>query len=364
MIPMVDLKKQYITLKTEIDAAVRDVLNQTQFILGPNVSLLEEEVAAYHQLSYAVGVANGTDAILLALRACGIKAGDEVITTPFTFIATAEVVALLGAIPVFVDICPNTFNIDPNRIEEQITPRTKAIIPVHLFGHPADMDPIIQIAKKHHLQVIEDCAQAFGAKYHGQLAGTIGNVGCFSFFPSKNLGGYGDGGMVITQSEDIARQIKILRNHGSSVRYYHSEVGYNSRLDEIQAAIIRVKLKYIDEFNQARRENAAAYCAAINKKDIILPTVAKGSEHVFHQFTIRSPRRKAIADALKEKNIASAVYYPVPLHQQEVFIRLYNNAIKLPFCELAAQEVISLPMFPELTRDEIRLIADVINNTF
>lgn len=358
---MVDLKKQYHALKTEIDAAVSEVLAQTQFILGPNVNSLEEEVAAYHQLPYAIGVANGTDALLLALRACGIKAGDEVITTPFTFIATAEVVAQLGAIPVFADICPNTFNIDPSLLEEKITPGTKAIIPVHLFGHPADMDPIMQIAKKHNLRVIEDCAQAFGAKYQNKLAGTIGDAGCFSFFPSKNLGGYGDGGMVITKSEEIAAQIKKLRNHGSSVRYHHSEVGYNSRLDEIQAAILRVKLKHIDRFNKARRKNAAAYCAAITRKDIILPTVSEGCEHVFHQFTIRAPNRDVIAHTLAEKGIASAVYYPVPLHRQEVFIKLFNYSIKLPQSEMCAGEVLSLPMFPELTGDEIQLIADVIN---
>jgi dTDP-4-amino-4,6-dideoxygalactose transaminase len=364
MIPMVDLKRQYRALKTEIDAAVNEVLEQTQFILGPNVSLFEEEVAAYHQLPYAIGVANGTDALLLALRACGIKSGDEIITTPFTFIATAEVIAQLGATPVFVDVCPDTFNIDPNQIEERITFKTKAIIPVHLFGHPSDMDPIMAIAVKHNLRVIEDCAQAFGAKYKGQLAGTIGDIGCFSFFPSKNLGGYGDGGMVITKNKEIAGHVKMLRNHGSFIRYHHSEVGYNSRLDEIQAAILRVKLKHIDHFNHARRKNAAAYCTAIDKKDIILPSVADGCEHVFHQFTIRTPRRDVIANALTEKNIASAVYYPVPLHQQEVFIKSYNYSIKLPLSEICAGEVLSLPMFPELASDEIQLIADVINHTF
>jgi dTDP-4-amino-4,6-dideoxygalactose transaminase len=364
MIPMVDLKRQYRALKTEIDTAVSAVLDQTQFILGPNVSKLEEEIATYHGLPYAVGVANGTDALLLALRACGIKTGDEVITTPFTFIATAEVIAQLCATPVFVDICHDTFNINPSLIEEKITPKTKAIIPVHLFGHPADMDPIMQIAAKHNLKVIEDCAQAFGAKHKNQRAGTIGDVGCFSFFPSKNLGCYGDGGMVITKDEDIARQIKMLRNHGSSVRYHHSEVGYNSRLDEIQAAILRVKLKHIDQFNNARRNNAAAYCAALNNKDIILPSVAEGSEHVFHQFTIRVQNRDVIAHALTEKGIASAVYYPVPLHQQEVFIKLYNYSIKLPVSEMCAKEVLSLPMFPELTGDEIQMIADVISHAF
>ncbi len=364
MIPMVDLKRQYRALKTEIDAAIMEVLDQAQFILGPNVNLLEKEVAAYHQLPHAIGVANGTDALLLALKACGIKSGDEVITTPFTFIATAEVIAQLAATPVFVDICPNTFNIDSNRIEEKITAKTKAIIPVHLFGHPADMDPIMQIAAKYNLKVIEDCAQAFGSKYKGQIAGTIGDIGCFSFFPSKNLGGYGDGGMVITKNEDMAQQIKMLRNHGSSVRYHHSEIGHNSRLDEIQAAIIRVKLQHIDEFNAARRKNAAAYCAALQNKDIILPTVTEGSEHVFHQFTIRSSKRDVIANALTENNIASAVYYPVPLHQQEVFLKLYNNSTKLPVSEMCAQNVLSLPMFPELTSDEIQLITNVINRAF
>lgn len=364
MIPMVDLKRQYNALKTEIDAAVSDVLEKTQFILGPNVTKLEEEVAAYHCLPYAAGVANGTDALLLALRACGIKSGDEVITTPFTFIATAEVVAQLGATPVFVDIRPDTFNIDPNLIEEKITPQTKAIIPVHLFGHPADMEPIMQIAAKHKLKVIEDCAQSFGAKYKNQRTGTIGDVGCFSFFPSKNLGCYGDGGMVITKDETIARQVKMLRNHGSEVRYHHSEVGCNSRLDEIQAAILRVKLKYIDQFNEARRNNASAYCTALGNKNIILPTVAKDSEHVFHQFTIRVQNRDAIVQALTEKGIASAVYYPVPLHQQEVFVKLYNDSTSLPVSETCAGEVLSLPMFPELSGEEIQRIAGVIRSTF
>lgn len=363
MIPMVDLKRQYHALKTEIDAALADVLEQTQFILGPNVSQLEKEVAAYHGLPYAVGVANGTDALLLALRACGINAGDEVITTPFTFIATAEIIAQLGAQPVFVDIRPDTFTIDSRLIEEKITKKTKAIIPVHLFGQAADMKTIMEIAGRYKLKVIEDCAQSFGAGYQGQLAGTIGDAGCFSFFPSKNLGGYGDGGMVITKSEAIAGQIKMLRNHGSSVRYYHTAVGYNSRLDEVQAAIIRVKLRRIDQFNAARRRNAAAYCAAMEgNKNIILPAAAADGEHVYHQFTIRSRKRDALAQALKEKNIASAVYYPVPLHQQEVFVKMYGRAAKLAQSEMCAAEVLSLPMFPEMTSEEIKLITDVINH--
>ncbi|MBN1365585.1 MAG: DegT/DnrJ/EryC1/StrS family aminotransferase [Syntrophaceae bacterium] len=364
MIPMVDLKRQYQDLKEEIDAAISNVLEETRFILGPNVNALEGEIAAYHDLSYAVGVANGTDALLLALRACDIKEGDEVITTPFTFIATAEVIALLKAKPVFVDICSDTYNIDTSQIAGKITSRTKAIIPVHLFGHPADMDPIMETAKKHNLKVIEDCAQAFGAKYKGKKVGSIGDIGCFSFFPSKNLAGYGDGGMVITKNKETAEQVKMLRNHGSSKRYHHHQVGHNSRLDEIQAAIIRVKLKKIDQFNKARRLNAAAYCDAIKSKNTILPVGASGCEHVYHQFTIRAKNRDFLADALQKKDISSAVYYPVPLHQQEVFLKLYNYSDKLPQSEKCSREVLSLPMFPELKLEEIRLIADVINSVF
>jgi dTDP-4-amino-4,6-dideoxygalactose transaminase len=362
MIPMVDLKRQYHDLKKEIDSAISHVLEETKFILGPNVSALEEEIAAYHGLSFAAGVANGTDALLLALRACGIEAGDEVITTPFTFIATAEVVSLLNATPVFVDICPDTYNIDVRQIEGKITSKTKAIIPVHLFGHPADMKPLMEIARKHNLKVIEDCAQAFGAKYHGEKVGSIGDIGCFSFFPSKNLAGYGDGGMIITKHEAIAQHVRILRNHGSSKRYYHQEVGYNSRLDEIQAAIIRVKLKKIDQFNALRRENAAAYSKAINNKNVLLPVTAPDCEHVYHQFTVRAQNRDAIAEALQRNNISSAVYYPVPLHRQDVFLKSAEGPVKLPQSEKCAGEVLSLPMFPELNRDEIKTIADVIND--
>jgi len=362
MIPMVDLKRQYTLLRRDIDRAVGQVLEETQFILGPNVAALEAEVAAYHGLPYALGVANGTDALLLALRACGIGPGDEVLTTPFTFIATAEVVALVGARPVFVDICPDTLNMDPGKIAAKITPRTKAIIPVHLFGHPADMAPIMNLAQKHHLKVIEDCAQAFGSSCQGQKAGTLGDAGCFSFFPSKNLGCYGDGGMVITRDEEVAAKIKMLRNHGSAVRYHHSEIGYNSRLDEIQAAILRVKLPHIDAANDARRANAALYAAAINRKDIVLPAERAGCRHVYHQFTMRCPNRQAIADALTRAEIASAVYYPVPLHQQEAFLKLYHLEESLPVSESCAREVLSLPMFPELTPEEIGQIADVVNN--
>jgi len=361
MIPMVDLKRQYHALKKEIDAAVHDVLESTQFILGPNVGRLEEEIAAYHELPYAVGVANGTDALLLALRACGIQPGDEVITTPFTFIATAEVIALLQAVPVFVDICPDTFNIDVTRIEEKITARTKAIIPVHLFGHPAEMETIMEIARRYGLKVIEDCAQAFGALYRGKKVGTFGDAGCFSFFPSKNLAGYGDGGMVITKDAEVAKRLRMLRNHGSEKRYYHEMVGYNSRLDEIQAAIIRVKLKRLDGHNEARRAHAAAYSAAIKNTKVALPRELTHCRHVYHQFTIRVQNRDALMTALAEKGVASAVYYPVPLHRQKAFVDLFRIDDDFPQAERCAREVLSLPMFPELTADEIRFVSAIIN---
>jgi dTDP-4-amino-4,6-dideoxygalactose transaminase len=362
MIQMVDLKRQYGSLKTEIDAAIQDVLDKTSFILGENVSSLENEIAAYHSVSHAIGVGNGTDALLLALKGCGIRPGDEVITTPFTFIATAEVIAQLQAIPVFVDIRPDTFNIDPEKIEEKITERTRAIVPVHLFGHPADMDPIVTIAEKYDLKIIEDCAQAFGAEYRGRKVGTFGDCACFSFFPSKNLACYGDGGMVITKSADAASTIRMLRNHGSKVRYYHSIIGYNSRLDEIQAAIIRVKLKRIDEFNELRRRNADLYRTHIGRDDLTLPSEEGDCRHVYHQFTLRSKKRDSLAEALKEKGISSAIYYPVPLHRQEVFASLNFDASDLGESETSASEVLSLPMFPELLEEEIRRISDVINN--
>lgn len=361
MIPMVDLQRQYQQLKPDIDAAIQDVLNQSQFILGPNVTALEREVAAYHGKAFAIGVASGTDALLLALRACGIGPGDEVITTPFTFIATAEVIALLQAVPVFVDIKPDTFNIDPEKIEEKITAKTRAIIPVHLFGHPAEMNAITALAGKYNLKIIEDCAQAFGALYHGKKVGALGDCGCFSFFPSKNLAGYGDGGMIVTDDEDVAKQIKMFRNHGSTVRYYHHVLGYNSRLDEIQAAIIREKFKHIDRFNKERHEHAERYRSAIKRTDVALPIEQPDCVHVYHQFTIRSKNRDRMMAALQEKGIASAIYYPVPLHLQEVFAGSGVAGNRLVCAETCAMEVLSLPMFPELRQDEIQIICDVIN---
>ena len=362
MIPMVDLQRQYKTLKADIDTAIQGVLDSAQFILGPNVGELEKEIAEYHGIPHAVGVASGTDALLLSLRACGIGAEDEVITTPFTFIATAEVISLLSAVPIFVDIRPETFNIDPDKIEEKITGKTKAIIPVHLFGHPADMDPIVRIARKYNIKIIEDCAQAFGAAYNGKKVGTIGDCGCFSFFPSKNLAGYGDGGIIITRNEDLAKLIRLLRNHGSAVKYHHSTLGYNSRLDEIQAAIVRVKMKKIEEFNSRRRINADLYRNFIRRDDVSFPVEMPDCKHVYHQFTIRSKNRDSIMNTLKSNNISSAIYYPVPLHKQEVFVRQNISCHNLINSEICAGDVLSLPMFPELEKEEIQYISDVINH--
>ena len=362
MIPMVDLTRQYKILKADIDAAVQGVFDNGQFILGPNVAELEKEVAQYHGVSHAIGVASGTDALLLSLRACGIGAGDEVITTPFTFIATADVISLLSATPVFADIAKDTFNIDPDKIEEKITRRTKAIIPVHLFGHPADMDPICSLAGKYNIKVIEDCAQAFGAMYKGQKVGTRGDCGCFSFFPSKNLAGYGDGGMIITGNQDMAKNLRLLRNHGSAVKHHHTTLGYNSRLDEIQAAIIRVKMKKIEEFNDKRRINADIYRTLIKRADITLPRELPLCKHVYHQFTIRSKNRDGFMKALQNENVSSAIYYPVPLHRQDVFTRWNIGTENLTNSETCAAEVLSLPMFPELEKGEMEHISSVINH--
>jgi dTDP-4-amino-4,6-dideoxygalactose transaminase len=355
------LKRQHKQLKRQIEQAVSAVMEGTQFILGPNVKALEQEVAAYHQLPFAIGVANGTDALRLALRACGVGPGDEVLTTPFTFIAAVEVILDVGATPAFVDINPDTFTMDLESIEPAITDRTKAILPVHLFGHPEQMDIVTAIAERNGLKVIEDCAQAFGATFDGQMVGTFGHCGCYSFYPSKNLGCYGDGGIVVTKDRGTADQIRMLCNHGSSKQYHHATVGYNSRLDEMQAAILRVKLQYIDEMNAQRREKARLYRHYIDGKAAILPTEAPCCKHVYNQFTLRSHRRDAIMARLRENNIASALFYPVPLHRQELFTNTAIAGINLPVSEKLSGEVVSLPMFPELTEEEIIKISQIVN---
>jgi dTDP-4-amino-4,6-dideoxygalactose transaminase len=350
--PFLDLKRQYSTIKKEIDEAVLSVLSNTQFILGPEVKNLEEKVAAYCGAKFAIGVASGTDALLLSLRACEVEPGDEVITSSFSFFASAGVISRLGANPVFVDIDAETYNIDPDQIEKKISQKTKAIMPVHLFGQCADMDPIMDIARRHNLKVVEDAAQAIGAEYKGRKAGTMGDFGCFSFFPSKNLGGAGDGGMVVTNDSDMAEMIRILRVHGSKPKYYHSVIGYNSRLDTLQAAILGVKLKHLDDWTKKRRKHAEIYNAAFKDLDLITPKEEKFNYHIYNQYTIAVKKRDELRKYLKEKEIGHDSYYPVPLHLQECYKFLGHKKGDLPVSEKRAEEVVSIPIYPELTEEE------------
>jgi len=362
MIPMVDLKMQYQNHKADFDTAVATVLENTQFILGPNVQEFEKEAAAHLGVKHALSCASGTDALHLALLAAGIGPGDEVITSTFTFIATAEAICYVGAIPVFVDIDPQTFNLDPQLIDNAINEKTKAILAVHIFGQPADMPAIMALAKQHDLRVIEDCAQSFGAKINDQITGGIGLVGCHSFFPSKNLGCFGDGGMVTTNDDQIAEQIRVLRNHGSTQRYHHDVIGYNSRLDEIQACILRIKLQHISQFNQQRYDAAQKYSEAL-KDLVITPFEDKLGNHIYHQYTLLNPKRTLIMDALQKAQIACAIYYPIPLHQQNVFADDYRD-ISLPISEKVASECMSLPIFPEISDQQIELITTTIKRVF
>jgi len=362
MVPMVDLKKQFQGIKEEVLNIVTEILESSQYILGQKVSEFERKVANYHSVREAIGVASGTDALHLSIDALGIGEGEEVITTPFTFIATAEAILYTGAIPVFVDIEPDTLNIDVSQIEANITKKTKAILPVHLFGHPADMINILDIAKKYRLKIIEDCAQSFGAEVNGKKAGSLGDAGCFSFYPSKNLGGYGDGGMVILNDSGVADIIRELRNHGSKGSYRHKRVGFNSRLDEIQAGILLVKLLHLDKYNIKRRQNAALYNNLLSDK-VRCPVEKQGAYHVFHQYTIISNKRDEIHQRLKENGISSVVYYPVPLHLQEALKFLGYQKGDFPVAEKAAKEVLSLPMYPELEESTIIELAEIIKST-
>jgi dTDP-4-amino-4,6-dideoxygalactose transaminase len=359
MIPMVDLKIQYQQMKEEIDQGILDALDKCQFILGPNVKAFEEEAAAYLGVDFAVAVASGTDALHLALVAAGIEEGDEVITTPFTFIATAEAIRYVGARPVFVDIDPKTFNIDTSKIEAAITSATRAVIPVHLFGQAADMEALEAICKRHKLLIVEDCAQSFGASSGKRMTGSIGDLGCFSFFPSKNLGCYGDGGMVTTCSRELAEKLRLLRNHGSKVRYHHDVIGFNSRLDEIQAVILRSKLKRIEEYNIGRRRVAGLYKELLAGTGVEIPYEDGKGVHVYHQYTLLSARRDEIMKALAAADISSAIYYPIPLHRQEVFARDYRD-LSLPVAESVAGSCLSLPIFPEMTDRQVEEVAGTI----
>ncbi len=360
MIPMVDLKGQYQTLKTEIEAALAETLANAHYVLGPNVSAFESEAATYLGSRHAISCASGTDALHLALRAAGIGPGDEVITTPFTFIATAEAICYVGATPVFVDILPDTFNIDPDEIAAAITSRTRALLPVHLFGQPANLEAIQSLCERHQLLLIEDCAQSFGAAIGGKKTGTFGALGCYSFFPSKNLGCFGDGGLVVTDDDEIAEQCRMLRNHGSRERYYHDIIGYNSRLDDIQAAVLRVKLKRVDEYNAQRRRVATMYREKLAAANVTTPVEDGRGVHVYHQYTLLSERRDAIKSALADAEIASAVYYPVPLHKQRAFANLAVEKSDFNHTERTTELCLSLPVYPELSDRQIDRISAVI----
>lgn len=358
-IPMVDLQIQYQQLKSEIDQAIAGVLGTSYFILGPHGQALENEAAAYLGVKHAIGVSSGTDALHLALRAAGLGPGDEVITSPFTFIATAEAIAYVGATPVFVDIDPRTFNLDPELTARAVTSRTRAILPVHLFGQPADLAPLKELCDAHGLLLIEDCAQSFGATCAGRQTGSWGALGCYSFFPSKNLGCYGDGGMIVTDDDQLAEQVRMLRNHGSKVRYHHDIIGYNSRLDELQAAILRVKLQHIDRFNRQRRANAHYYSAELTSAGVIPPYEDGKGMHVYHQYTVLSDRRDALQTALTAAGCASAIYYPIPLHRQAVFAASCAGLI-LPATETVATRCLSLPIYPELTEAQMDRVIKAI----
>ena len=353
-----DLASQYAAIGAEIRDAVSKVLASQQFVLGQEGAALEQEIAALCGVRYGIGVASGTDALILALRAIGVKAGDEVLLPPFTFVATGSAVSALGARPVFADIDPATYNVTSAEIARRLTRNTRAIIVVHLYGLAAEMDPIREIAEQHGVHVVEDNAQAIGAKYKGRPTGSLGSIACLSFYPTKNLGAYGDAGMITTESAALDARLRMLRNHGQSSRYNSSEPGWNSRLDEIQAAILRVKLRHLKEWENARRANAAQYSKLLaGLAHVEVPHVPNNLEHVFHQYTIRAQRRDELQKFLTERKIGSAVYYPVPLHLQPIYADLAHRAGSFPEAEKAAAEAISLPMFPELRAGQIEYVA-------
>ena len=359
-VPFVDLKAQYLTIKPEIDAAIASVIENTNFILGPQVAAFEKAFAEYVGAASCVGVNSGTAALQLALMACGIGQGDEVIVPSFTFFATAETVSVLGAVPVFVDVDPVSYTITADEIEKAITPRTRAIIPVHLYGQAVDLDPIRALAEKHHLHVIEDAAQAHGAEYKGRRVGGIGSAGCFSFYPSKNLGAYGEAGAVVTNDEELAQQLRLLRQHGQTSKYAHAIVGYNFRLEEIQAAILNVKLPHLDKWNNGRRERAARYNELLSDTDLVLPREMEYSRHVYHVYTVQCDNREELQNRLTAKGIQSGVHYPIPIHLQPAYASLGHKPGDFPVTERLCEQVLSLPLFAELTDAQQRSVADAI----
>ena len=356
MIPLVDLTAQYHSIKKEIDAAVLSTLESGHFILGPAVTKFEESIASYLGVDFGIGLASGTDALVLALRALNIGAGDEVIIPAYTFFATAGTVMSVGAKPLFVDIDPQTYQIDVSKIKDAITSKTKAIIPVHLYGHPAEMNPILSIARKHGLKVIEDNAQGFGAEYQGKKTGSFGDIGCLSFFPTKNLGAFGDAGMVVTNDAALAERMRMLRTHGWKKKYYSEEVGYNSRLDALQAAILQAKLPYVDTWNQKRREISQRYNEQLAPLGVVVPAECVWGKHVYHLYVIRSSRRDELQAFIKQKGIASEVYYPLPPHLSVPCRKFGYAEGDFPRAELASQQTLALPIYPELTlaqQDEV-----------
>jgi len=364
-VPLLDLKQQHAALREELRAATDRIIDSQQFVLGEEVRLLEEEIARYSQVKHAAGCASGSDALLLALMALDIKAGDEVITTPFSFFATASSIARVGARPVFVDIEPRTYNLDPSLVEAAITERTRAIIPVHLYGQCAEMDALLEVAARHELPVIEDAAQAIGAEDAGRCAGSMGAIGCFSFYPTKNLGGAGDGGMLTTNDDSLAARLRRLRVHGGATEYIHREIGINSRLDALQAAILRVKLPHLNSWSQGRRERAQTYSLLLTKAylafDLRAPFIRENARHIFHQFVVRVPEhRDALIEHLKAHGVGVKIYYPVPLHLQECFEYLGYREGALPLAERAARETLALPIYPELRLEQQQYVVDVL----
>lgn len=360
MVPFADLRAQHDSIREELFEAITRIVDTSSFIMGADVAEFETAFASFCGARHAIGVSSGTSALHLALAACGVGQGDEVIVPANTFIATAEAATMLGAKVVFIDTEPDTYTLDPALLGAAITDRTRAIIPVHLHGHPADMDPIIDIARSRGIKVIEDCAQAHGAEYKGRTVGTIGDIGCFSFFPAKNLGAIGDAGAVTTNDDDLARRVKMLRNHGREGKYEHAMVGYNERMDTLHAAVLRVKLSHLSAWNELRRAHASEYIAVLAGSGLTLPVVKPGCKHVYHLFVIRHPRRDDLQKFLKDKGIATGVHYPLPLHLQPAYADLKYQEGDFPVTEQAAKEILSLPMFPEMTAEMVAEVCGAI----
>lgn len=360
MVQFVDLRAQHDSIRKELFDTITQIIDTSSFIMGQAIKDFEPKFSEFCGCKYTIGVSSGTSALHLALWALGVGPGDEVITIPHTFIATAEAISLRGAKPVFVDIDLDSFTMDVSKLEAAITPKTKAVIPVHLYGHPTDMDPLLEIAEKHDLKVIEDCAQSHGAEYKGKRVGTMGDAGCFSFFPGKNMGAMGDAGAVTTNDDALATKVNKLRNHGRLGKYEHEMVGYNERMDTLQAAILNVKLPHLNDWNTARREHAAQYCTGLAGADLVLPSVKPGCQHVYHLFVIKHPKRDVLQKFLKEKGIATGVHYPLPLHLQPAYADLKYQEGDFPATERAAKEILSLPMYPEMTSAMVEEVAAAV----